>query len=227
MSSLSPLQREYSKLSKRFDVLSVREQQMISLCSVILVIFIGYFLLLDPQLVSNDKIRKTIERNHAEVSSLVEQTQALTLALQQDPNKPVKQRIVDIQQQISEVNLQLALQTSNLVPANKMPKMLENVLVNSKRLKVVSLESISPQAISLGQGKDKQDASKDAVLYRHGVKLVFEGEYFDVQHYLEKLESLDWQFYWKKFDYKVNEYPLATVELEIYTLSTNRAFIGV
>ena len=44
---------------------------------------------------------------------------------------------------------------------------------------------------------------------------------------LAELEGLDWRFYWKSFNYNVNEYPLATVELEIYTLSTNRAFIGV
>jgi MSHA biogenesis protein MshJ len=223
----SRIQQEYGKLLVRFDTLSLREQLMIVLCSIIALVFMCYFLLLDPQLVSNTKIRQKVENNQAEVSSLLEQSQVLTLALQQDPNKSVKQRIAQIQQQISEVDLQLDLQTSNLVPANKMPQMLEKVLINSKELKVVSLQSIPPIAISFGQGKEGQEALKDPALYRHGVKLVFEGEYFAIQSYLVKLESLDWQFYWKKFDYKVSHYPLATVELEIYTLSTNKAFIGV
>jgi MSHA biogenesis protein MshJ len=218
------IQREYDKLSARFDVLSLREQVMIFLCSVILLAFVCYFLLLEPQLSGNAKIRKNIELNHTQVSSLVEQSQALTLALQQDPNQPVKLRIAAIQQQISDVELLLTLQTANLVPANKMPQMLEKVLISSKDLNLVSLESIPPFAIILSQDPG---ALKDPALYRHGVKLVLEGEYFDIQSYLEKLESLDWQFYWKKFDYKVSEYPLATVQLEIYTLSTNKAFIGV
>jgi MSHA biogenesis protein MshJ len=221
------MQLEYDKLSARFDLLSLREQQMIFLCSIILVVAVGYFLLVEPQLLNNAKIRKNIEGNQKEVSSLIEQTNALSLALQQDPNLPIKQRIVDLQQQIVQVEEQLTLQTSNLVPANKMPQMLEKVLVNSKNLQLLELQSIAPFAIPLGQSNDGPDSLKDAALYRHGVKLVLEGSYFDIQRYLEKLESLDWQFYWKKFDYKVNEYPVAIVEVEIYTLSTNKAFIGV
>jgi MSHA biogenesis protein MshJ len=103
--------------------------------------------------------------------------------------------------------------------------MLENVLVGSKGLKLIELQSITPISISLGQSQEGEEPI--AGLYRHGVTLVFEGSYFDIQRYLEKLESLPWQFYWKKFDYLVGEYPTASVELEIYTLSTNKAFIGV
>tara|TARA_R110000868_G_scaffold202347_2_gene450080 strand:- start:587 stop:1264 length:678 start_codon:yes stop_codon:yes gene_type:complete len=221
------MQLEYDKLSARFDLLSLREQQMIFICSVMLIVAVGYFLLVEPQLLNNAKIRKNIEGNQKEVSSLIEQTKALTLALQQDPNQPINQRIADIQQQVIGVEEQLTLQTSNLVPANKMPQMLEKVLVNSKNLQLLELQSIAPFAIPLGQSNDGSDPLKDAALYRHGVKLVLEGRYFDIQRYLEKLESLDWQFYWKKFDYKVNAYPVAIVEVEIYTLSTNKAFIGV
>ena len=223
----SVVQQEYHKLSTRFEQLSLREQLMVFLCSAVLVTVIGYFLLLEPQLQSNAKVRQNIERSQTEVLSLEEQTQALTLTLQQDPNLAIKQRIADIQQQIFQVDEQLALQTSNLVPANKMAQMLEKVLASSSAIKVVSLQSIAPVAISMGQNNDEQGNVNDVALYRHGVKLVLEGQYFDIQTYLGKLESLDWQFYWKKFDYKVSEYPLATVELEIYTLSTNKAFIGV
>ncbi len=92
-------------------------------------------------------------------------------------------------------------------------------------LKLNELRSIPPVPLLLQQ-TEKSDEPK-AGLYRHGVTLIFEGKYFDIQQYLENLESLPWQFYWKKFDYIVGDYPTASVELEIYTLSTNKAFIGV
>ena len=92
-------------------------------------------------------------------------------------------------------------------------------------LKLIELQSIAPLPILLE--KNMEDEEPKVGLYRHGVALVFEGNYFDIQQYLEKLESLPWHFYWKKFDYSVAEYPTASVELEIYTLSTNKAFIGV
>jgi MSHA biogenesis protein MshJ len=32
-------------------------------------------------------------------------------------------------------------------------------------------------------------------------------------------------FYWRLFDYRVQEHPSAVVEMEIYTLSTSKEFI--
>jgi MSHA biogenesis protein MshJ len=103
--------------------------------------------------------------------------------------------------------------------------MLESVLAGSKGLKLIELQSIAPTPILLE--RPEQGEEPKAGLYRHGVTLIFEGSYFDIQQYLEKLEALPWKFYWKKFDYLVGDYPTASVELEIYTLSTNKAFIGV
>jgi MSHA biogenesis protein MshJ len=130
-----------------------------------------------------------------------------------------------LKNQIQNITNQLKAQTNNLVPANEMAGMLENVLANTEGLKLIELESLTPIPISLGQPEEGEESI--AGLYRHGVTLVFEGSYFDIQRYLEKLESLPWQFYWVRFDYQVGEYPTASVKLEIYTLSTNKAFIGV
>ena len=67
----------------------------------------------------------------------------------------------------------------------------------------------------------------DINLYRHGVLLSLKGSYFDIQRYLTRIENLRWQFYWKRFNYVVTGYPDASVEVELYTLSTSKAFIGV
>ena len=224
----SQLQLEYNKLSARFEQLSPREQLMILLCAMTLVAFVSYFLLLEPQWQNNQKIAKNLQSSQQELTLLSKQSEELSEALRQDPNLSIKQRISDIKQQIKTVDQQLERQTASLVSASNMPLMLEQVLANSSHLKVLSLQSLEPHAISLPAGADKSATEQDIpALYRHGVKLVIEGGYADVQSYLEKLEALSWQFYWQRFDYQVNDYPLATVELEIYTLSTNKAFIGV
>ena len=224
----SQLQLEYNKLSARFEQLSPRKQLMILLCAMTLVAFVSYFLLLEPQWQNNQKIAKNLQSSQQELTLLSKQSEELSEALRQDPNLSIKRRISDIKQQIKTVDQQLERQTASLVSASNMPLMLEQVLANSSHLKVLSLQSLEPHAISLPAGADKSATEQDIpALYRHGVKLVIEGGYADVQSYLEKLEALSWQFYWQRFDYQVNDYPLATVELEIYTLSTNKAFIGV
>jgi MSHA biogenesis protein MshJ len=203
----------------------MREQLLILICGLVVIILLMYTFLLEPQLGDSKKLQQNTQNAEKAMSTLVDQVAKLAAKLSADPNEPVRERINVLERQIQDIATQLAAQTDNLVPANKMAGMLENVLADNKGLKLITLQSISPVPILFGQPKEGEEP--EAGLYRHGVTLVFEGNYFDIQQYLEKLESLPWQFYWKKFDYLVDDYPTASVELEIYTLSTNKAFIGV
>lgn len=222
---------EYKKLSIKFLKTSVREQLLVLFCGLIVISMLMYTLLLEPLL---EKIVR-VEQNNAgatqEITRLSEQVESITNKLRDDPNQPIRERIATLEQKAQLLTTQIQSQTRNLVPANEMANVLEGVLAKSEGVKLIELQSIPPSAIALESTEEKEiDAEKEQPsvgLYRHGVKLVVEGSYFDIQGYIEKLENLKWQFYWKKFDYVVGEYPLATVELEIYTLSTNKAFIGV
>ena len=64
-------------------------------------------------------------------------------------------------------------------------------------------------------------------LYRHGIKIKLKGNYFALRDYLVQLEGLSWQFFWQSFQYKLLEHPNSELEIEIYSLSTKRVFIGV
>tara|TARA_R110000751_G_C13795394_1_gene483416 strand:- start:46329 stop:46886 length:558 start_codon:yes stop_codon:yes gene_type:complete len=184
-----------------------------------------YTFVFQPLIVNSNKLQQNNVSTKRELASLSVQVAQLTEKLNTDPNDPVNERIAVLKNEIQSMTTQLETQTHNLVPANKMAGMLESVLAGSKGLKLIELQSIAPIPIMLGTVEE--DEEPKAGLYRHGVTLIFEGQYFDIQQYLEELESLPWKFYWKKFDYLVGDYPTASVELEIYTLSTNKAFIGV
>jgi MSHA biogenesis protein MshJ len=219
------LEQEYKKLSIKFLDLSLREQVLILFCGLAVLILIMYTFLLEPIFNHSEKLQQNSMSDTTEITILIGQVAELTKKLQDDVNGPVRERIALLERQIQNVSNQVKAQTDSLVPANKMADMLEGVLAGSKGLKLIELQSIAPLPILLNQPEEGEEPI--AGLYRHGVTLVFEGNYFDIQRYLEKLESLPWQFYWKKFDYLVGDYPTASVELEIYTLSTNKAFIGV
>jgi MSHA biogenesis protein MshJ len=221
----SSLKQEYTKLSIKFLKASFREQLLMLFCGLVVVIYMMYTFLLEPQLNNSEKLQQDNLRAKNETITLVGQVAELADKLKTDPNDPIRKRIAVLKKQIQNITRQLETQTDNLVPANKMASMLESVLAGSKGLKLIELQSLAPIPVLLEQPKEGEEPM--AGLYRHGVTLVFEGSYFDIQRYLEKLESLPWQFHWKKFDYLVGDHPTANVELEIYTLSTNQAFIGV
>jgi MSHA biogenesis protein MshJ len=221
----SSLEQKYKNISSQFLNVSVREQLLILMCGLVVVVFMMYTFLLEPLLDNSEKLQQNSISAENEITTMVGQVAKLYDKLKTDPNDPVLERIAELKSQIQKITNQLEAQTDHLVPANKMASMLEGLLASSKGLKLIELQSMAPVPILLGQAEEGQNPN--AGLYRHGVTLVFEGRYFDIQQYLEKLESLPWQFYWKKFDYLVGDYPTASVELEIYTISTNKAFIGV
>lgn len=219
------LEKQYRKLSGKFHNMSLREQLLILFCGLVVLILLIYTFLLEPLLEHSDKLQQNTVNAEKEIATLEGQVAQLSDKLKTDPNDPVNVRIDVLTGEIHNITKQLDAQTNHLVAANKMAGMLESVLAGSKGLKLIELQSIAPVPIFLEPAPEGEESK--AGLYRHGVTLVFEGKYFDIQQYLEKLESLPWKFYWEKFDYVVSDYPRASVALEIYTLSTNKAFIGI
>jgi MSHA biogenesis protein MshJ len=64
-------------------------------------------------------------------------------------------------------------------------------------------------------------------VYKHGLEIVFQGDYNSTLSYLRKLEQLPWKFYWEEVAYEVLDYPKAQILVRIHTLSLDRRWISV
>ena len=219
------LQQDYKKLSNKLDGVSGREQFLIFGCGLVVVILLSYSLLIEPMYLKAQQLDKRSKSAQLEITTLSAELAGINRKLKQNPNVGVLERIEKLDQEIVSVDEKIHQHTRHLVPATKMATLLENILVETKGLKLLELTSIAPTPLLIDASSEGDEDAE--AIYRHGMTLIFEGNYFDVQRYLQKIESLNWQFYWKKFDYLVSDYPTSKVELEIYTLSTNKAFIGV
>lgn len=222
--------RSYEDLQVKFIKLSKRERSLAILAGICLILLGGFVFFVEPVMLNLDKQNIQNERRQTESDRLGQTMLDLSAELSKDPNVHLKARLGRVKQQIVEADQTFAAQITDLVPAAKMPLLLENVFAQFASLKLIEMQSIAPtKLLKPGEEKNQQssDKSPESNLYQHGVKLVLEGRYFDIQRYLERVESLPWQFYWKKFSYKVKEYPTAEVVIEIYTVSTTTAFIGV
>lgn len=225
------LSTQYQQWQLKFVQLTSRERLLSLIAGLTVVLLGGYMVFVEPLLISVTQQRGELQRQQAEVSRLDVQLEALYQTLKQDPNAPLNLQLQQINNQIEQYDEQLAQQTEDLVLAQSMPSVLESVFAQFDSLTLVAMESIAPQSIlklaDESQTVPAQSQTTDANLYQHGVRLTLEGSYFDIQRYLQKVESLPWRFYWKRFSYKVADYPSAQVQIEIYTLSTNKAFMGV
>lgn len=232
--------QRYAELAihQRFLTLSQRERVLTLLAIAVVIIFAGYVLFIEPITDKNTQIRQDIAAKTTQLQAQQRQLRRLQEELKADPDQLLAARSTRLTAQLDKLDHKFATELRDLVPARQMPMMLKTVLARAKGLRLIEMKSIPPVDIlfateqaephnQLSTSSQQSSAQEAAKLYQHGVLLVLEGDYFAVQNYLSALESLDWRFYWQRFDYRVQNHPNARVEIELFTLSTNKAFIGV
>lgn len=212
----------FSEYENKFAELSQREKVLIFVSGVVIILAVIVFLFIDPGIQKNSQTSASIVTVEEEIKTL----QALQIvyeeALGQDPNAKLKTQIAQIDKRMERLQDEFSAQLSDLILPRQMPVLIEKVFSQAEGLKLIEMASITPVNIFV----DKP-AMKDVPLYQHGVTLTFEGRFFAVRDFLARLEQLTDRIYWRSMAYHVKEYPVAEVTLEVYTLSTEKAFIGV
>ena len=215
--------KNWKDVENLFEQLSMREKVLMLASGLVAVLFGGFVYMVEPVQIQIKKLTSDVERQKSQLGMLDNQIMALELELAQDPNEPLRKNLARYQAELVEIDARLKEQTVDLIPANKMPEVLEKILSQSKKLKVIKVDSIPPVRMM----DINSEGGAKVNLFQHGVLLVLEGEYGHIWEYLDEIEQLEWRFYWKRFDYLVQEHPRARAEIELYTLSTSKAFIGV
>lgn len=211
------LKAQWQAWADKIAALSQRERVLILLTGLVLVCAGAIYGWLDGAALrlEQDRAALTTAQRDLEIMDLENQGKQARLA--RDPDQNVREQLVRVEGDIGKLDAELKAQTVDLIQAQEMPTVLEALLSRSANLHMLALTSLAPQPLMAGDQRIN--------LFKHGIRLKLEGGYFDVYQYLKALEALPRHFYWKQFDYQVQEHPKAVVEMEIYTLSTSKEFI--
>ncbi|MCK7630852.1 MSHA biogenesis protein MshJ [Shewanella sp. JNE10-2] len=210
----------FNHVGQQFEVLSRRERVLIGIALLALVSIIG-FMPLESLWKKQTSISQQLKALEQENQISVQQIELYQQRLTMDPNQDYQQRLVLLQQQNQEIDMQLNEQMVDMVPADYMPELLGNLLGQVQGIKLIKFTSIAPVPL-LAVGDEKK-----LNLYSHGIRMSLEGDYFSVMRFVEAVEAMPDKLYWKRLDYKVAEYPKGMIDIEVYTLSLNKDFISV
>ncbi|WP_372871528.1 MSHA biogenesis protein MshJ [Shewanella sp.] len=207
-------------LGSRYESLTSRERGIIFGASLL-----GLFLLLSTPLESLWKEAGVTRQRLADVTQTNklsgQQISMYREQLAQDPNRDHLQRKQLLLAEHAKVDKALSDEMVDMVPADRMPSVLSTMLDGAQGLKLTSFESIAPvPLLDLGEQTTLN-------LYSHGMSLTLEGDFFAVLRFVQTVESMEQQLYWKRLDYQVKAYPRAEVQLLLHTLSINEDFIRV
>ena len=213
-----------SALSQWYDHRPQRERIALLICVAVVSLFLMNFLVFQP-------ISKQRARAQGEISQLktaLVELNSRELEIQQrvenDPDDANRLRLAVLEKEAEKLQQQLKTSLVNLVSPQEMPELLKDLLTQQKKLQLLNLENLAPELLELDG-----NAAEGAVLptlYRHRLRMEFSGDYLTLLKYLRQLEELPRSMVWEEVEVKSDDYPVATVRLQVYTLSLTEGWIG-
>tara|TARA_R110000744_G_scaffold76431_10_gene151482 strand:- start:4818 stop:5519 length:702 start_codon:yes stop_codon:yes gene_type:complete len=226
--------------SEKFNSTTPREQYLIIASGMVAIVFILYSLFLDESIQRIEKLNQQVLQTQQSNENMQNSIQILEQALREDPNIALKKELSQYQAKLGSVDEKLLALTSDLIDPIQMRYALIKLLKLQKGVKLLSFEVLPANPVTENKAEadkankittvkvdDVQSQPKQLRLYRHGIKIKLQGQYFELKDYLNQLESLSWKFFWQEFDYQLKAYPVSELEIVIYSLSTSKEFIGV
>lgn len=229
------MKEQWRKLSERFNALQSREKVL-----VLLGVVVGTALVFDSVAFQPAEARKkTLEQRIAEARQNLKVAE--TVMQMKEPvgdSQAIKRSYRDaLRVRLTEVNKDMVGLQQGMVPPERMPKLLEDMLARTRGLQLVSLRALPPKRFESRVGapapqaadKAAKTAQKDPerTIFQHGFELTLQGTYSELHDYLAQLEKLPWQMFWSRISVQTEQYPRLRVTIMVQTLSLTKAWLVV
>lgn len=218
MTENSPILAMFEKLQAQVEKMNLRERLLVFATGLVLVGSLWYMGLMEPLNKKIDNTRNEIETVRGRIGSINQSLEVQALAAS-GGSIGYQEQFSLIQRRLEELNEKLGGYTAELIGPGEMAQVLQGVLKEQSNLRLIRIHNLPPQAMSMNE-------DDDAIFYRHGLEMEFEGGYFACLEYLQQIEALPWRFYWQILELEVLEYPHNRIRLEVSTLSPHEEWIG-
>lgn len=231
------MKQQWQRLAAKLDARNQRERALIFV--MVLVIFGSLLnaLWIDPLLARKKKATQEAATQQEQLQGLRGQIQAIASGGLPDPDAPTRVRLAGLEQKLAQSQTALQEMQHSLVPPGRMARLLEDVLMQNRSLKLVSLRTLPASDVleppskppQTGQAKAEAEQPRLAgpAIYKHGVEIAVSGSYAELTQYLDTLENLPWRMFWGKAEMRVEEYPRVTLMITLYTLSMDKTWLSI
>ncbi len=199
-------------LLERFNSLTVREKTILFPTLLIIVWAAWDSYIYQPIITKQEQLTSELSSIKIQLSALQQAATQIEAIGKIDPNQANKQKLTEVKTELQRLKQQLDIGDKKFVPAALMTEVLRDMLKQNTGLKLVKLETLAVTTLS-------EPGQQQSWVYRHGLSITLNGNYFNTLNYLKSLETLPWRFNWDAIEYQVIEYPIAETTLNVYTLS--------
>jgi MSHA biogenesis protein MshJ len=225
-----------NNLFEKIDSRILRERVLIFI-TLLAVVFLLWNFLVQANV---DRERKVLqaeaEKISSEQKSLETQISTLAMAMASDPAIAKNNEINKLNSEISVVEERLSGLSQGLISAEKLPKVLEEVLLRTASVKLLHVRTLAASELQLAATTTTTTTEANSAgkansggtgVYKHGVLIRVAGSYSELIQLMTEIEALQWKFYWESLDYTVRQYPNAEIDIRVFTLSSEEGLLGV
>lgn len=220
----------WKKLAAILDARKQEERVLLLLVAISVIAYSGFVFVLEPLQLQKAEMERRLAIANLQIVEENNRQAEISSTYSNDPNSLARKRQAELQHANAGADAELNELYGQLLDPREMSLMLTRILQRETTLELVSLsntpsELLLTTKVSLGVDATGREASVE--VFRHGLQMVFEGTYLETIRYLRNLEELENNFFWESMEYRVTEYPNARITVDLYTLSTQREWIGV
>ena len=234
------MKKQITAWAERFEAFSLRERALVTAGLVVLMFMLWDAMLMSPEEVKQKQVVAKMESMNEQTETLNVQIQEMSAALRGGEAQHINARINELSSLLARLEQKQKDLTIEFIQPAQMAGVLRDMLSAENGLVLTKLESLGAQPL-FPRPKDEEEKVKDTQgenikktadarrpeIYKHGMRIEFEGDYFKTFAYLRALEAMPWRLYWDNVEYHVTDYPRARVAITVHTLSLHEGWIGV
>lgn len=230
------MKQTWLKLSARIDSLTLRERAMLFAAAAASIIFLVFFLFLNPSYAKQKLTLEEMARQQDRIANVETEIAATMEAHTRDPDAAERARLAKVQADAQALRTALTAMQQGMVAPERMGGLLEQILRGHRGLKLKSMRTLGETAPEAAPSAEPVVAAAPApaaapakpvpqLLHRHGVELVLEGSYADMVAYMHALEQMQGQIFWGRAAMAVDSWPTATLTLTVYTINLDKKWL--
>lgn len=211
-----------------YDSRNRTERVLIAVAVLGMTIWLSYELVQAPLQEQRSALQRQLDAAGNRLVAMQTREQIAQQNALEDPDRAANERLSRLMTDQAQVQDQIEALAGNLVTPNTMTQMLTSVLDDQPGLSLARVENKVPLPMrSVTQVSGEGGGAPMAQIYKHGLVLELQGDFFSMLRYLRYLESMSERFFWDSIHYRQTNWPEARITLELHTLSTQQGFVGV
>ena len=214
----------FQRYADRLDAMNLRERVLIFLAVAAALVAIADSALFEPILQRQKANSQRIQQQDDEVRTMQAQVRAYAQARAGDSANARRQRLEKRKLELAALDRELASRQSELVPPERMAKMLSEIVKRNPDIELVSLRTLPATGLTQSLTAISGSAPDSPAIYRHGIEIAVSGSYLKMLTYVGQLERLPAKIMWGNMELQ-SAYPVVTLKITFYTLSPEKTWL--